>query len=54
LLAPGGILILAGLLSHQEVGVRHAYTARGLRFLKRHQRGDWPTLVLQRGPIATR
>ncbi len=54
LLASGGVLILAGLLKHQQVGVRTAYTARGLRFLKRHQRGDWPTLVLQRGPIATR
>jgi ribosomal protein L11 methyltransferase len=48
LLAPNGILILAGLLTHQEVGVRHAYTARGMRFIQRHQRGDWPTLVLKR------
>ncbi len=47
LLAPGGVVMLAGLLKHQEAGVRQAYTTRGLRFVRRHQRGDWPTLVLQ-------
>lgn len=45
-LAPGGVLILAGLLTTQATAVAAAYTARGLRLIARHDHGEWPTLVL--------
>ncbi|WP_419815234.1 50S ribosomal protein L11 methyltransferase [Glacieibacterium sp.] len=46
-LAPGGILILAGLLDTQAVKVSAAYQARGLRRMSTSG-GEWPTLVLRR------
>lgn len=50
-LAPGGTLVLAGLLAHQEAAVRAAYVARGLVFVRRvmggaTSHGHWPTLTL--------
>ena len=45
-LAPGGVLVLAGLLTHQARRVAAAYTARGLRLVGRRDHGEWPTLVL--------
>ncbi len=56
LLAPGGVLLLAGLLRSQMVRVRAAYRKHGLvpiialndRPLRQHRRGEWPTLVLTR------
>jgi ribosomal protein L11 methyltransferase len=47
-LAPGGSLVLAGLLTTQARRVAAAYTARGLRLVDRIDRGEWPTLVLRR------
>jgi len=47
-LAPGGRLILAGLLSRQADAVAAAYARRGLRATGRIDRGEWPTLVLRR------
>lgn len=47
-LAPGGTLILAGLLTHQAKAVAAAYTARGCRVAARHDFGEWPTLVLRK------
>jgi ribosomal protein L11 methyltransferase len=51
-LAPGGLLVLAGLLHTQATAVRRAYLARGLvpARLWPHQpaRAEWPTLVLTR------
>lgn len=46
--APGGILVLAGLLTTQACRVAAAYTARSMRLIDRLDRGEWPTLVLQR------
>jgi ribosomal protein L11 methyltransferase len=46
--APGGTLILAGLLATQEAGVSAAYTGRGFVKVGRRQIGDWPTLHLQK------
>jgi ribosomal protein L11 methyltransferase len=51
--APGGTLVLAGLLKSQEHAVLAAYRARGLIFVRRVQgaaesRGLWPTLTLTR------
>jgi ribosomal protein L11 methyltransferase len=45
-MAPGGSLILAGLLDHQAEKVAAAYRRQGLRLADRLDRGDWPTLRL--------
>ena len=47
-LAPDGILVLSGLLAHQETAVRAAYRAWGLVPLRRFTLGNWPTLALSR------
>lgn len=47
-LAPGGTLILAGLLDHQAERVAQAYRRRRLRLADRIDRGDWPTLRLRK------
>jgi ribosomal protein L11 methyltransferase len=53
-LAPGGIVVLSGLLDRQEAAVRAAYRAQGLRLERRirvpsKDWGVWPTLVMRRG-----
>ncbi|MBV9931437.1 MAG: 50S ribosomal protein L11 methyltransferase [Alphaproteobacteria bacterium] len=47
-LAPGGRLILAGLLAGQAEAVAAAYRRRGLMLTTRIDRGEWPTLVLRK------
>jgi ribosomal protein L11 methyltransferase len=47
-LAPGGRVILSGLLRSQERFVRAAYLARGLTMERRIHRDAWATLVLGR------
>jgi len=47
-LAPGGRLILAGLLDHQAEAVTAAYRRQGMMAGATLQRGDWPTLVLRK------
>jgi ribosomal protein L11 methyltransferase len=47
-LAPGGRLILAGLLDHQAEAVTAAYRRRGMMAGTRIQRGDWPALTLRK------
>ncbi|MFN3725688.1 MAG: 50S ribosomal protein L11 methyltransferase [Allosphingosinicella sp.] len=47
-LAPGGRIILAGLLTSQAARVEAAYRREGLRSRFTITRGDWPTLVLRR------
>ena len=47
-LAPGGSLILSGLLRHQEAAVLARYRARRLRLTQRLTLGDWVTLTLKR------
>jgi ribosomal protein L11 methyltransferase len=47
-LAPGGRVILSGLLRGQERRVRAAYLAQGLRFERRLYRDAWVTLVMAR------
>jgi ribosomal protein L11 methyltransferase len=49
-LAPGGRVILSGLLRAQERRVRAAYLAQDLRFERRLYRDAWVTLVMARGP----
>ena len=50
-LAPGGRVILSGLLRSQERRVRAAYLAQGLRLEHRLYRDAWVTLVMARGPV---
>jgi ribosomal protein L11 methyltransferase len=51
-LAPGGLLVLAGLLDTQAAAVRRAYLAHGLvparLWPHPHARAQWPTLTLTR------
>jgi ribosomal protein L11 methyltransferase len=47
-LAPGGRLILAGLLDHQAGAVSAAYRRQRMLPAGRIDRGDWPTLVLRK------
>jgi ribosomal protein L11 methyltransferase len=53
-LAPGGTLVLSGLLAQDVAGVASAYGAQGLRLVRRSMIGEWATLVLRRGGIAPR
>jgi len=53
-LAPGGRLILAGLLDHQAEAVRAAYRRQRMMSAARIDRGDWPTLVLRKRRSAKR
>lgn len=46
--APGGHVLLAGLLTTQEPAVRAAYARAGLRLAARMTRGDWSILWLRR------
>lgn len=47
-LAPGGTLLLAGLLDHQAEAVARAYQRHGCRMVGRIDRNDWPTLRLRK------
>lgn len=47
-LAPGGSLILSGLLNSQEAMVLAAHRMQGLYLKKRLRRGRWSVLILQR------
>lgn len=47
-LAPGGTVVLSGLLADQERRVRAAFRAQGLEPRRRIVLGEWPTLVLRR------
>ena len=47
-LAPGGRLVLAGLLDHQAAAVAAAYRRQGLMLSSRIDRGEWPTLVMRK------
>jgi ribosomal protein L11 methyltransferase len=47
-LAPGGTIILSGLLTKQEPLIRLAYGGRGLQLVRRYRREAWSTLVFRR------
>jgi ribosomal protein L11 methyltransferase len=47
-LAPGGRLLLAGLLDHQAGRVATAYRRQGLMLTARIDRGEWPTLMMRK------
>jgi ribosomal protein L11 methyltransferase len=46
--APGGTIVLSGLLEPQARGVAAAYRARGARLVRRYVLEGWATLVLTR------
>ncbi len=48
LLAPGGYLILAGLIRPQQQAIEARYRQQGLALEHRSILGDWPTLVFRR------
>jgi ribosomal protein L11 methyltransferase len=50
--APGGSLILAGLLDHQAERVAAAYRRQHMRLAGRIDRGEWPTLRLVKRRLA--
>jgi ribosomal protein L11 methyltransferase len=47
-LAPGGTVVLSGLLGTQAAGVIHAYEQQGLK-LRDSGSGEWPVVVLSSG-----
>lgn len=47
-LAPGGHIILSGLLENQKTAVVSAYRQQGLRLVKSYARHGWLTLVLRK------
>jgi ribosomal protein L11 methyltransferase len=47
-IAPGGRLILAGLLNHQAPAVAAAYRRQGMMLTGRVDRGEWPTLIMRK------
>ena len=53
-LAPGGTLILSGLLDRDVPGILSAYAAAGLRLRHRGSLEGWATLVLRQGGAAAR
>ncbi len=48
--APGGNMLLAGLLTRQETGVRRAYRANGFRLAARLVQDEWSILWLRNRP----
>jgi ribosomal protein L11 methyltransferase len=53
-LAPGGRVILSGLMPDQANAARSAYAAQGL-VLERHETlENWVTLTMRRGRVAAR
>ena len=51
--APGGRVLLAGLLSNQADAVLAAYAAQGCVERRRLVRGDWTVLLLEAGAMAS-
>jgi ribosomal protein L11 methyltransferase len=49
LTAPGGTIILSGLLHHQAMQVRHAFEGHGILFERRIRKDGWSTLVMRQG-----
>lgn len=48
LVAPGGVIILAGILAEQAAGVSGAGEAHGLVFVEQRQSGDWAALAMRK------
>ena len=48
LVAPGGVVVLAGILAEQTEAVQVSVEQHGLKFVKKRQEGDWVALMCQR------
>jgi ribosomal protein L11 methyltransferase len=48
LVAPGGVLILSGILAEQADSVRSTAEAHGLTFVGKGQMGDWVAITCKR------
>lgn len=46
--APGGSLILSGLLRHQVPGIIEAYKDHGMELLEAAEKGDWAALIFRK------
>ena len=46
--APGGYVLLSGMLGEQAPEVMAAYTSKGLKLVKRYDREEWTSLLLQK------
>ena len=53
-LAPGGRLLLAGLLNTQAERVAAAYRREGLMLTGRIDRSEWPTLMMRKRRVVRR
>ena len=49
-LAPGGVVVLSGILAHQARAVASAYRRAGMALRERLVLGEWPTLIMTRRP----
>jgi ribosomal protein L11 methyltransferase len=49
-LAPGGALVLSGILTEQAGAVAERFSSAGMRVLRALDRGEWRALVLARAP----
>jgi len=47
-LAPKGLIVLSGLLTHQAQEVAQAYAATGIQLLDRRTLNDWETMLLEK------
>ena len=47
-IAPGGVIILAGILAEQGESVRAAAESKGLSFVEERHSGDWVALVMKK------
>jgi ribosomal protein L11 methyltransferase len=48
LIAPGGAIILSGILDHQAADVTASAQKHGLTFIEQRQIGDWVALLYHR------
>ncbi len=48
-LTPDGAMILSGLLRHQLDGIIFEYEAKGMKLIKREEKGDWGALLFSLG-----
>jgi ribosomal protein L11 methyltransferase len=47
--APGGFLILSGILQQKSTGVARGFAERGFKLLRRKRVKQWVTLLFERG-----
>ncbi|MFQ5435570.1 MAG: 50S ribosomal protein L11 methyltransferase [Anaerolineae bacterium] len=48
-MAPGGSLLLSGIINEQEQAMRRCLAEHGLSVQARHEDGEWVAFVAQKG-----